>query len=212
MSSQPVIPYFENEKEYIEMAVLACIYGQEAPEYVGCVIDKYEHNGYDDSDWYAVCWDDEKGEIVEINYDTTRCGGGGWAKIDATEDVIRKVYRYYYNSCRYAFDNFYNIQQAKEVKVGDDLKVVRGRKIPAGSVGKCFWRGTRYNYYSYRYEERVGIEIKGERFFIPLEYVEVIGFEQRLIRGKKRKRLIQAEAWRKMPFWIQQIKRKYGRM
>ena len=40
------------------MAVVTNIYGDNTPEYVGCVMDTYERNGYNDSDWYAVCWDE----------------------------------------------------------------------------------------------------------------------------------------------------------
>lgn len=87
------------------MAVLRGIYGKTEPEYVGCVLDTYEHNGYDDSDWYAICWDEEKQELVHIEYDTTRAGGGGYARIDATEDVILKVYRHYKEIARKEFDS-----------------------------------------------------------------------------------------------------------
>lgn len=181
------------------MAVLAGIYGKTEPEYTGCVLYTYERNGYQDSDWYAVCWDDDKSEIVVVNYDTTRAGGGGWAKIDATDEVIRKAYRYYFGISRYEFDQLWNERQAKSIKVGDKLKVVRGRKISKGSVGKCFWKGSRYNYYSHREEERVGIEFDGERIFLPVEYVEVVGWENRLITGKERKRRIRSDALKRMP-------------
>ena len=184
------------------MAVLAGIYGKCEPEYAGCVLDTYEHNGYHDSDWYAVCWDDKEGKIVTVEYDSTRAGGGGWAKIDATTDVLRKAYRFYYRACRSIFDRQFNPDQAKTVKVGDTLVVVRGVKIPKGSIGTCFWTGQRYNYYSRRNEDRVGLEIDGERVFLPAEYVEVVGWEERLITGRERKRRIRNEAMRQMPYWV----------
>jgi len=62
------------------MAVIAGIYGNTEPEYVGCVLSTYELNGYNDSDWYAVCWDREQQKLVEVEYDTTRAGGGGRAE------------------------------------------------------------------------------------------------------------------------------------
>lgn len=46
------------------MAVIAGIYGETEPKYVGCVISTYERNGYDDSDWYAICWDREKQKTI----------------------------------------------------------------------------------------------------------------------------------------------------
>ena len=39
------------------MAIFTNVYGDgHTPDYEGCVLDWYEHNGYDDSDWYAICW------------------------------------------------------------------------------------------------------------------------------------------------------------
>lgn len=63
--------------------------------YEGCVLDWYEHNGYDDSDWYAICWNEEKQTIDKVLFDTTRCACSGHAEIDATPEVLRKVYHYW---------------------------------------------------------------------------------------------------------------------
>lgn len=46
------------------MAIFTNVYGDgHTPDYEGCVLDWYEHNGYDDSDWYAICWNEEKQTI-----------------------------------------------------------------------------------------------------------------------------------------------------
>ncbi len=182
------------------MAVVTSTYAKTEPIYKGCVIDKFERNGYDDSDFYAACWDEEKQSIVYIEYDTTRCGDGGYANIDASEDVLRKVFRYLCRAAREQFDTKDNPKQAKEVKTGDDVVVVRGTKVGKGTVGKVFWQGICYNKYSYRDEERVGIEVNGERVFLPLGYVEVIGWEKRLIKGKERREKIRSAAVREMPY------------
>ena len=63
--------------------------------YEGRVLNWYERNGYDDSDWYAECWDDERGCIVQVEFMTTRAYSHGYAELDATDDVLRKVYRQY---------------------------------------------------------------------------------------------------------------------
>jgi len=183
----------------LEMAVWSNIYGETGVMYEDCVLDTYERNGYDDSDWYAVCWDAEKGRVVDVNYDTTRCGGSGWAEIDATEDTLRSVYRFYKAVARGQFDSRYNKEQAMAVRKGDTVKVIRGRKIPKGGIGRVFWVGTRFNPYSRLNEERVGIEIDGVRQFLPLEYVEVIGWEARLITGRRRKVQIRNAAIQLMP-------------
>lgn len=182
------------------MAVQTWIYGKPDVQYEGCVLNTYERNGYEDSDFYAVCWDREKQEIVEVEYDTTRCGGGGYAKIDATEDTLREVYRYYKKMATDYFDSIYNEKLAKMVRKGDTVEVVRGKKVPKGTVGKVFWTGTKYNPYSYQDEDRVGVEMEdGTRFFVRLDYVAVIGWKDRLIHGKKRRQMIRNNAINSMP-------------
>lgn len=181
------------------MAVIAGIYGKTEPEYVGCVLSTYERNGMNDSDWYAICWDKEKQKVVEVEYDTTRAGGGGRAEIDATEEVLREVYRWYKQIGRDLFDLRTNPAEAKKVRKGDTVKVVRGRKVPKGTEGVVFWVGTRYNQYSRTEEERVGIEANGERMFLSLDYVEVVGWENRLATGRKRKQAIRNFAVNSMP-------------
>lgn len=181
------------------MAVIAGIYGKTEPEYVGCVLSTYERNGMNDSDWYAICWDREKQKVVEVEYDTTRAGGGGRAEIDATGEVLREVYRWYKQIGRGLFDGRTNPEQAKKVRKGDTVRVVQGRKIQKGTEGVVFWIGTRYNQYSHMEEERVGIEVDGERKFLSLDYVEVIGWEDRLVTGKERKRAIRNFAVNSMP-------------
>ena len=183
------------------MAVWTNVYGEEnKAQYEGCVLNWYERNGYDDSDWYAECWDDEKGCVVTVLFDTTRCGGGGSATVDATAEVLRKAYRYYKRISRSQFDTYFNPEQAKTVRKGDMVRVTRGRKIPKGTVGKVFWAGACRNPYAYGTVERVGIECEdGEKKFLPLDYVEVIDWESRLMTGVQRKKAIERAAVNMMP-------------
>ena len=127
------------------MAIRSDIYGDNGVQYVGCVLDTYEHNGCHDSDFYAVCWDEEQGKVVTIEYDTTRCGGYGTATIDATKEVLAKVYRYYKRLATATFDTYGNEHIAKTISKGDEVVVVRGRKVAKGSVGKVFWIGDCFN-------------------------------------------------------------------
>ena len=60
--------------------------------YAGAVLDVWERNGYNDSDFYAIVWDEASGTVKQVEYATTR----GWtynnsATIDATEDVKAKA-------------------------------------------------------------------------------------------------------------------------
>ena len=182
------------------MAVYTNVYGDgRTPEYEGCVLDWYEHNGYDDSDWYALCWNEEKQQIDKVLYETTRCGCSGRAEIDATPDVLRKVYRYWKNIGRALFDSESNPTQAKKPRVGDTVRVIGGRKVKKGTEGKVFWTGTCRNPYSRCTENRLGIEVDGNRVFINEEQAELIGWEDRLMTGKERKRQIQNFAANSMP-------------
>ena len=62
------------------MAIFTNVYGDgHTPDYEGCVLDWYEYNGYDDSDWYAICWNEEKQTIDKVLFDTTRCAPYGQA-------------------------------------------------------------------------------------------------------------------------------------
>lgn len=186
------------------MAVQTWIYGKPDVRYEGCVIGTYEHNGYEDSDFYAICWDDKKQAVVDVEYDTTRCGGGGYAEIDATDEVLQKVYRYYKRIGRSLFDGYSNEEQAKQFGKGDIVVVIRGRKIPKGTVGKVFWIGDCYNQFSYRTEKRVGIEVDGQRMFLPAEYVERDNWQAHLITGKNRKRKIRNFAINSMPSYYRE--------
>jgi hypothetical protein len=66
----------------------------EAPLFVGAVLDTYEVNGYDDSDWYAIVWDDEKKIVRSVEYDTTRAASMGRADVDATPESMDKARQY----------------------------------------------------------------------------------------------------------------------
>ena len=47
-------------------------------------------------------------------------------------------------------------QEAREPTQGRPLRVVKGRKVPVGTVGTCIWFG------STKYGERVGIKVNGQ--------------------------------------------------
>jgi hypothetical protein len=110
--------------------------------YDGRVLATGEHNWHDDSDFYAVCWDDEKG-IVHKEYDTTRFAGGGRANIDATDEVKEKagdhLEAWYYDLLKEDAK-----AAAKRVEKDKKVKVVRGRKVPKGTEGLVIWAGERH--------------------------------------------------------------------
>ena len=182
------------------MAIFTNVYGDgHTPDYEGCVLDWYEHNGYDDSDWYAICWNEEKQTIDKVLFDTTRCACSGRAEIDATPEVLRKVYHYWKTLGKSLFDGRTNRMQAMKIHVGDTVRVIAGRKFKKGSVGKVFWCGACRNPYSGCTEERIGIEVDGNRQFINESQAELIGWEARLQTGNERKRQIRNFAVNSMP-------------
>ena len=97
------------------------------------------------------------------------------------------------------FDGRTNRMQAMKIHVGDTVRVIAGRKFKKGSVGKVFWCGTCRNPYSGCTEERIGIEVDGNRQFINESQAELIGWEARLQTGKERKRQIRNFAVNSMP-------------
>lgn len=182
------------------MAVRTNIYGKgDTVLYEGCVVNTYEHNMAWDSYWYAVCWDRERQELVEIEYDSTACGGGGSAEIDATEEVLREMYRHYRQEGREYFDGVLNEKWAKDFSVGDEVLVTRGRKVPKGTVAKVFWRGQTRNNYTRQMEDRCGVEFAGQRVFLPSEYCQRTDWERHLLHGKARKQAIRNFAINTMP-------------
>ena len=119
--------------------------------HVGKVISLREHNGYSDSDYYALVWNDETNSTEEIEYATTR----GWtypngASVDATEEVKAKYDKFTkeVNEKRRAT---YLVELNKMPEIGDTIKIVKGRKIAIDTVAEVFWVGQDKFYRESRY-------------------------------------------------------------
>ncbi len=142
---------------------MAVIYSDKEVLYKGCVIDTYEHNGYEDSDFYAVCVNPETGEIDKVEYDSTRYPNGGYADIDITEDNFRK---YLVNSVASEVKDIQRQDRVKSklVEVGKEVEVVKGRKVAKGTKGKVFWlKEVNYDKYDRWYKAVTKIGIKDEQ-------------------------------------------------
>jgi len=143
--------------------------------HVGQVISLRERNGYDDSDYYALVWNAEKGAPEEIEYASTR----GWtypngAAVDATPEVLA-AYEAYQAKRRAEWEAARAAEEAKKPTKGKRVKVVRGRKVPQGTIGQVFWYGEVAKRYGYGTEHRVGIvKDNGEKIFLAANYVEVV--------------------------------------
>jgi hypothetical protein len=104
--------------------------------FAGCVLATWERNGYDDSDFFASVWNEEKQCIEVIEYGTTRA----WtypntAVVDATPEVKAKA-NAYTKRCDLQAAILHDISRAAEVAKGKACLVVKGRKIAKGSTVK----------------------------------------------------------------------------
>jgi hypothetical protein len=130
--------------------------------HVGHVLFTRERNGYDDSDFYAVVWDDETQAPKEVFYATTR----GWtyynsAIPDATPDVQAAYDAYRERVSRERAEERARIEAAVPRK-GTRVRVTSGRKVPHGTAGTVIWYGT--DKYAPRYstlvqDGRVGMRV-----------------------------------------------------
>jgi len=128
---------------------------------------------YDDgqTDYYAYVWN-EKSLSVEsagpCSYGTAVDGPAWVAAFYALAKAIEK-------SAREAANRAARLKREEEdeacrVSYGKEVKVVRGRKVPKGTVGRVFWVGES------KFGRRVGLELaSGAREFTAVCNVEVIG-------------------------------------
>lgn len=142
-------------------------------KYEGCVFDIYEHNGYHDSDFYAMCVNLETGKIDKVEYDTTRCAGNGDAWVDLTEANFRAFKRMTYLE-QIKSDIGEDKERANEVANGRRVEVIKGRKFPIGTQGTVFWIGDdRYG------KKTIGMKTDdGEKHFLSFWNVKVVNPEQ----------------------------------
>jgi hypothetical protein len=109
--------------------------------HVGLVLSKGENNGYHDSDFWALVWNDEQGKPERIEYASTR----GWsypntATVDATPEVLAKYKAYLAEQQRQGQVERERCAAATPTK-GKRVRVVKGRKVPVGTIGTVFWYG-----------------------------------------------------------------------
>lgn len=138
--------------------------------YAGCVVETGEHNGYDDSDFFAIVWDAEKGDFREVTYGTTRAWTyGNSAKVDAPAELIEK----YRAKCRAEADARAIERAKRNVRPGATVVVVKGRKVPKGAKGRVGWFGPdRFRRNAYR----AGVVLEGSTnmVFVDAANLEVV--------------------------------------
>lgn len=162
--------------------------------YVGRVLETYEENGYNDSDFYAIVWDDETNSLIHKQFATTRFYSNGYgAKIDATPEIIEKATAE--RKTRFLKSAIEKDEEtAKTVAKGKMVEINRGRKN-RGIIGEVFWVGNpdKFSYYAKEHRS-VGIKLDNERddngkfknIVFAYDYnCDVINFESHLTNTKE---------------------------
>lgn len=140
--------------------------------YIGCVVSLREMNGYDDSDFFAMVWDEAKGEFREVMYATTR----GWtypnsAKVDASPEVKEK-YEAHLQAIQKARQERYRKEEAAAIRIGKRVEVFKGRKVAIGTLAEVFWVGPcKFN----RNKVNAGIRLlNGDKVFVDSANLKVV--------------------------------------
>ena len=157
--------------------------------YVGAVLGERERNMRDDSDFFAIVWDEATQSIREFTFASTR----GWSyangcSVDATDEVKAKA-RAVIIEQKFAQYMSDNRTQAKKIHRGNDVRFLKSTKfkkegitVPEGATGDVFWLGQdsrRSTVFSAAY--RVGVRlVDGTRVFIADDKLEVVDWENRL--------------------------------
>lgn len=169
----------------------------------GKVIRTGEMNGYDDSDFYALVWDAEKGEARSITYAST----SSWtyhnkATVDATPEVLDEYFTWYRaNSLAKALA--WAEADSTDPQLRDEVRSLTTRGKNVGVVGRIMWKGQD----SYGRGIKVGIKVDGESTlrYIPVEKVELI--TPRPVDVEAVTRAVDAQVLR----WRDDLDRVYGR-
>lgn len=159
--------------------------------YEGAVLATRERNGYHDSDFYAVVWDEEAGRLTTVEYGTTRFPSCGSAEVDATDEVIEKA-RAWTLEATIRREISHEARRVEEpgpggFEKGDRLRLLEpvtftdkktGEVVEAaaGEAGTVIWKGSFGTFYRNganrpdRGNTRVGVKFAGERVvFAPLK-------------------------------------------
>lgn len=156
--------------------------GNSVETWKGCVLWTGEHNWHDDSDFYAVVWDEEAGQTREIEYASTR----GWtyhngATVDADDETRTKA-EAYLARIRHEHEVIRRAMAAALPAVGKEVRSLTTRGKNKGVVGMV--RRIQPDQYrrSQWAPDVAAIEVAGEDKYryLPVNRIEVINPDQYL--------------------------------
>ncbi len=147
--------------------------------YQGAVLDTSEHYWADGMlSEYAWVWDMKKHQFESVSVGYYGADGhdfiGTKVEIDLSTEVARDIirtlkHRAYEDFCRSV------IEKKNQIEAGITAEVVRGRKIPKGTILNVFWVGERPTYTGYGTELIAGCKDKdGNKVWIKAEYLKNI--------------------------------------
>jgi len=156
--------------------------GDPQVSYVGAVLDKYEENGLEDSDFHAAVWDDETQRVTTVCYASTR----SWtyhnhAEVDMTPDVEAKALAWY----RAQHERFVlnsTRRDAATPQIGDRVRSLTKTGKNKGAEGVVEWIGQDQYSFAARHRngqpvpKRYGIRVDGEpeRRYLSEDKVEML--------------------------------------
>jgi hypothetical protein len=160
-------------------------------KYVGATFCTRERNWSDDSDFYAVCWDEKSGCMIEEEYDTTRFGGGGWANVDATDEVKVKAAKWLEGWLEATAWEEYE-QSKNYIRKDKQVRLVTGRpkfqdtgeKVALGTLGTVVWYGEGRDFSRYGHGlipmRALVVKAGGESFWTNARNLDVVNPDQYL--------------------------------
>lgn len=147
--------------------------------YAGAVLEVWDHYWLDGMiSEYARVWDIEKHEYktVDIGYYGSDYHDfiGINAEVEVSTEVARDIIRTIKQS---AYRSYCNTVQEKKNRIEPNIMamVIRGRKVPKGTVLNVFWVGERPTYTGYGTELIAGCKNEhGEKIWIKADYLKNI--------------------------------------
>lgn len=148
---------------------------QHREEYIGLVLSLHQRSNIFDSyytDHYAVVWNPVLNIAETVQYWCDRNDNMPTVTIDATDEV-KAAFEKYKKETHLKIIAQQEIERATKEAItpskGKMLVVVRGRKLPHGTSGVCFWAGDT------RFGRSVGLKLaNGKKVFTAEHNVKVV--------------------------------------
>ncbi len=132
------------------------------PQQSSSIMDSYY------TDYGMIVYNMEKGSFDTIWYGSDRNDNMPHATVDASPEMFAKweALQTAQREARYAREELTRVMTPER---GKRLEVIRGRKVPHGTIGDCFWIGNN------GYGVSVGIKDNaGKVYFTSIDNVQVI--------------------------------------